>query len=134
MEVNRRFLHHLKFLLIGMVMFGLLSCSEETPQESSFDSNSEFYAITFISSHDKIRVWFENDSKALKVKGLKFKYLIPYADLEQVIYRPIDAESGYLVFKLLDKENQLGIISNRTFSVLQNESDIPLKFQIESRN
>lgn len=111
-----------------MVACSILSCSSELPRESNFDSSSKSYLISFEASNDRISACFSCVNKPIKVKGLRIKFAVPYADIERVIDRPIDKETGFFIFRLIDKEIQLGIITMNTFESLKNESDIPLHF------
>gem|GEM_PF-5810597 len=78
------------------------------------------YALQFTSDTDKVSISFDSKSEEVTVKGLKYKYLIKFSDVESVSFRGSGA-NGMFVIQTSGETNEIGIIDKAQFDAFAKE-------------
>ena len=94
-------------------------------------SDDVTYSIQFTSEIDRVTVSFNLKGKEIKVRGLKYKYLIKFNEIESISYRGIGT-SGMFTIKTSRDANEIGIINEVDFDNVAKEMktrSVDLRFQ-----
>ncbi|WP_157822920.1 MULTISPECIES: hypothetical protein [unclassified Shewanella] len=83
-------------------------------------SYGSIYALQFTSEIDKVTVSFDSKGEEITVKGLKYKYLIKFSDVESVSFKG-NGTSGVFVIQTSGKVNEIGTIDKAAFDAFAKE-------------
>ena len=83
-------------------------------------SYGAIYALQFTSETDNVTVSFDSKGEEITVKGLKYKYLIKFSDVESVYYRE-NGNNGMFVIQTSGRINEIGTIDKVDFDAFAKE-------------
>ncbi|MEH8019544.1 hypothetical protein MN202_20100 [Rheinheimera muenzenbergensis] len=78
------------------------------------------YALQFVGKSDDVTVAFDGKGEEITVKGLRYKYLIRFSDVESISYKEMK-EGGILVIQTSEKINEVGVIDKFNFDLFADE-------------
>ncbi len=101
----------------------MTACGAEQMNELVYEkaySVGSTYKLQFIGKIDKVTVSFDSKDETVTVRGLKYKYLIKFSDVESVSIVG-NGDSGVFVIKTSRKINEIGTISKTDFDAFAKE-------------
>lgn len=125
----------IKHLVLSICIILMMACGQEGEMErlvyNKEYSDDVTYSIQFTSEIDRVTVSFNLKGKEIKVRGLKYKYLIKFNEIESISYRGIGT-SGMFTIKTSRDANEIGIINEVDFDNVAKEMktrSVDLRFQ-----
>lgn len=112
-----------KSLVLYAFIMVLVACGEEHVDKLTYSRSYSYgstYALQFVGKSDDITVAFDGKGEEITVKGLRYKYLIRFSDVESISYKEME-NGGVLVIQTSEKINEVGVIDKFNFDLFADE-------------